>query len=118
MGMVVDKLGSRTMNALGIGLWSAATVLTGLVGSFGALLGTRVVMGAGEATTYPVAGRVIHEWIPVRERALFTTIFNSGAYFGPAIGSLVLAWLGGGSRVAARPSTPAAPSGSAGSRPG
>ena len=93
MGMVVDRLGTRTVNALGIGLWSAATVLTGLVGSFAALLGTRVVMGAGEATTYPAAGRVIHEWIPVRERALFTTVFNSGAYFGPAIGSLVLAWL-------------------------
>ncbi len=93
MGMVVDKLGTRTVNALGIGVWSAATVLTGLVGSFGALLGTRVVMGVGEATTYPAAGRVIHEWIPVRERALFTTVFNSGAYFGPAIGSLVLAWL-------------------------
>lgn len=93
MGVVVDRLGTRTVNALGIGLWSTATVLTGLVGSFGALLGTRVIMGVGEATTYPAAGRVIHEWIPVRERALFTTIFNSGAYFGPAIGSITLAWL-------------------------
>jgi ACS family glucarate transporter-like MFS transporter len=93
MGVVVDRLGTRMVNALGIGLWSAATVLTGLVGSFGALLSTRVLMGVGEATTYPAAGRVIHEWIPVRERALFTTVFNSGAYFGPAIGSITLAWL-------------------------
>ena len=93
MGVVVDRLGTRTVNAIGIGVWSAATVLTGLVGSFGALLGTRVLMGAGEATTYPAAGCVIHEWIPVRERALFTTVFNSGAYFGPAVGSITLAWL-------------------------
>jgi MFS family permease len=93
MGVVVDKLGTRRVNALGIGVWSAATVLTGLVSSFGALLATRVLMGVGEATTYPAAGRVIHEWIPVRERALFTTVFNSGAYFGPAIGSITLAWL-------------------------
>ena len=93
MGVVVDKLGTRTVNAIGIGIWSAATVLTGMVSSFGALLGTRVAMGVGEATTYPAAGCVIHEWIPVRERALFTTIFNSGAYFGPAIGSITLAWL-------------------------
>ena len=34
MGMVVDKLGSRTVNALGIGLWSAATVATGAGGEF------------------------------------------------------------------------------------
>ena len=93
MGVVVDRLGTRRVNALGIGVWSAATVVTGLVTGFGALLATRVVMGVGEATTYPAAGRVIHEWIPVRERALFTTVFNSGAYFGPAIGSITLAWL-------------------------
>jgi MFS family permease len=93
MGMVVDRLGSRTVNALGIALWSAATILTGIVGSFASLIATRVVMGVGEATTYPAAGRVVREWVPVGERALFTTVFNSGAYFGPAIGGLVLASL-------------------------
>ena len=56
MGMVVDRLGTRAVNALGITVWSAATVFTGLVGSFGALLGTRILMGVGEATTYPAAG--------------------------------------------------------------
>src|ERR1700730_13072336 len=44
MGMIVDRLGTRTVNGLGIGLWSAATVLTGFAGSFGVLLGTRIVM--------------------------------------------------------------------------
>jgi MFS family permease len=95
MGMIVDRLGTRTVNGLGIAVWSAATLLTGVVGSFAALLGTRVLMGAGEATTYPAAGRVVREWVPVRERALFTTVFNSGAYFGPAIGGLILTWLVG-----------------------
>jgi ACS family glucarate transporter-like MFS transporter len=50
-------------------------------------------LGVGESTTYPAAGRVIREWIPMRERALFAAIFNSGAYFGPAVGGLVLTWL-------------------------
>lgn len=93
MGMIVDRLGTRRVNSLGIAVWSAATVLTGVVGSYAALLGTRILMGVGEATTYPAAGRVIREWVPVRERALFTTVFNSGAYFGPAIGGLTLTWL-------------------------
>ena len=93
MGVIVDRLGTRRVNSLGIAVWSAATVLTGVVGSFAALLGTRILMGVGEATTYPAAGRVIREWVPVRERALFTTVFNSGAYFGPAIGGLALSWL-------------------------
>lgn len=95
MGLIVDRLGSRTVNALGIGVWSAATALTGVVGSFGALIATRVAMGVGEATTYPAAGRVVREWVPRSERALFTTIFNSGAYFGPAVGALGLSWVAG-----------------------
>lgn len=66
-----------------------------IVDRFGALLATRVLMGAGEATTYPAAGRVVREWVPTHERALFTTIFNSGAYFGPAVGGLGLAALVG-----------------------
>jgi MFS family permease len=95
MGMIVDKLGTRTVNAAGITLWSIATALTGLATGFGMLIATRVAMGVGESTTYPAAGRVIREWIPLKERALFTAIFNGGAYFGPAVGGLVLAGLVG-----------------------
>jgi MFS family permease len=95
MGLIVDRFGTRAVNATGIFVWSLATVLTGMVGSFGALLGTRVAMGVGEATTYPAAGRIIREWVPLRERAVFTTFFNSGAYFGPAVGGICLAALAG-----------------------
>lgn len=93
MGMIVDRLGTRVVNAAGIGIWSIATALTGLASGFGMLIATRVMMGVGESTTYPASGRLIREWIPRKERALFATFFNSGAYFGPAIGGIVLAWL-------------------------
>jgi MFS family permease len=90
MGVIVDRLGSRIVNALGMALWSAATIATGLAGSFATLLATRITMGAGEATTFPTAGRVIREWIPIRERGLATTVFNSGGLFGPAMAGLVM----------------------------
>jgi MFS family permease len=90
MGMLVDRYGGRAVNAGGMAVWSAATVVTGLAVSLPALIATRLVMGVGEATSYPAAARVIREWVPARERALATTIFNSGAYFGPAVGGLVL----------------------------
>ncbi|RYY14361.1 MAG: MFS transporter [Alphaproteobacteria bacterium] len=93
MGWIVDRYGARVVNAVGIAVWSGATVLTGLTGSFGTLVATRVLMGAGEATTYPAAGQVVRQWVPLRERALFTTAFNGGAYFGPAVGNLTLATL-------------------------
>ncbi len=93
MGWIVDRYGARVVNAVGIAVWSGATVLTGLTGSFGTLIATRVLMGVGEATTYPAAGQVVRQWVPLRERALFTTAFNGGAYFGPAVGNLTLATL-------------------------
>lgn len=93
MGVIVDRFGTRLVNAVGIGIWSAATALTGLASGLGMLIATRVMMGVGESTTYPASGRLIREWIPLRERALFAAVFNSGAYFGPALGGLVLAGL-------------------------
>ncbi len=90
MGMLVDRFGSRVVNAAGMAVWSAATVATGMAAALPSLIATRLVMGAGEASSYPAAGRMVREWVPARERALVTTIFNSGAYFGPAIGGLVL----------------------------
>ena len=93
MGVIVDRFGTRLVNAIGIGIWSAATALTGLASGLGMLIATRVMMGVGESTTYPASGRLIREWIPLRERALFAAVFNSGAYFGPALGGLVLAGL-------------------------
>jgi ACS family glucarate transporter-like MFS transporter len=93
MGVLVDRLGTRTINAAGIALWSAATIVTGAATGFGALLASRLVMGIGESTTYPAAGRVLREWMPAHERGIAATVFNSGAYFGPAVGAIVLSAL-------------------------
>lgn len=95
MGIIVDRWGTRATNALSISVWSAATLLTGLAGSFSTLIATRLAMGAGEASTYPAGGRVIREWVPVSERGLATAIFNSGAYAGPAFGAILLGWTTG-----------------------
>jgi ACS family glucarate transporter-like MFS transporter len=77
----------------GLALWSLATAFTGLTWNLGSILAARMVMGAGEATSYPAGGRVIRDWIPEGERGQITTIFNSGSVAGPAIGALLVAWL-------------------------
>lgn len=92
-GMLADRIGVRKLCAGGLALWSASTVLTGLSGSFGTLIATRLAMGAGESTSYPSAGRAIQEWAPATERGFAMAIFNSGAYAGPAIGALLMGWL-------------------------
>ncbi|MBI1396059.1 MAG: MFS transporter [Betaproteobacteria bacterium] len=93
MGILVDRFGSRALNAVGIAVWSAATMLTGAAWSFGTLIATRLAMGVGEATTFPTGGRVVREWIPARERGLTNAIFMAGTQAGPAVGALIVAWI-------------------------
>jgi MFS family permease len=93
VGVVADRWGSRLTNAVGIGLWSVATILTGLAPALWMLIVTRLAMGAGESSSYPASGRVIREWAPIRERGFATAVFNAGAYAGPAFGAVALGWV-------------------------
>jgi len=98
VGLLVDRFGGRIVNAAGIGLWSAATVLTGFSTGFVFMAATRVVMGMGESTSWPASNRVIREWFPASERGLANCVFGAGSAAGPAIGSVLVAavvsWLG------------------------
>ena len=98
VGLLVDRFGGKVVNAAGIGIWSAATVLTGFTTGFVSMAATRIVMGMGESTSWPACNRVIREWFPASERGFANAIFGAGAAAGPAIGavlvSAVVAWLG------------------------
>src|SRR3954468_18212386 len=93
MGILVDRLGTKTVNAAGITLWSAATMATGVSWNFISLIGTRLAMGVGEATTFPAGGRMVREWIPASERGLTNAVFMAGTQAGPAVGALLVAWI-------------------------
>jgi MFS family permease len=93
IGLVVDRLGSKTIMGAGLAVWSLATAFTGLAWSYPSILISRLFMGAGEASSYPAGARVIRDWIPEGERGQITTLFNSGSVAGPAFGALLVAWL-------------------------
>ncbi|SAL77153.1 MFS transporter [Caballeronia choica] len=91
-GLALDRWGTRYVNAAGMAIFSLATVATGFAWSFGTILVTRLVMGAGEASSYPSGAKVIREWMPAKERGMAAAILNSGSYAGPAVGAIVVAW--------------------------
>ncbi len=97
VGLLVDRFGGKIVNACGIGLWSLATVCTGLAPSHLIVMASRVVMGMGESTSWPASNRIIREWFPATERALANAIFGAGAAAGPALGAvgisaIIAAW--------------------------
>jgi MFS family permease len=55
-----------------------------------AFVGARLLLGAGEAPTFPANAKAIGYWFPANERSLATAIFDSAAKFASAIGVPVL----------------------------
>jgi ACS family glucarate transporter-like MFS transporter len=92
-GFAVDRLGPRATTAIGLTIWSLATVATGFCASLPMLFASRLVMGAGEASWSPSTGRLVRDWVPAAQRALAHMIVSTGSYAGPALGSLLFAWV-------------------------
>jgi MFS family permease len=86
-GIAADRLGSRRIVALAIGVWSVMQMVTGFVTGFVSLLIARIGLGIGESPTNGAASRTVREWAPYSERGLAMSIFTGGSYAGPAFGA-------------------------------
>ena len=88
-GRIGDR-GSRTRPiAIGVFLWSLATGLSGLVGSYFQLLGARAAVGIGEAAYVTIASSLLADYFPVRTRGRAFAIFNMAIPVGAALGYIV-----------------------------
>ncbi len=96
IGIMLDRFSTRNINAVGIALWSLAMAATAAVWSFASLIGVRLLMGAGEATSIPSCGRIVREWMPARERGVANAVWSAGSFLGPAIGAIVVGTLTAG----------------------
>jgi ACS family glucarate transporter-like MFS transporter len=93
IGIMLDRYSTRTINSVGIAVWSLAMAATAGVWSFASLITARLVMGAGEATSIPSCGRIVREWMPAQERGMANAFWSAGSFLGPAIGAIVVAAL-------------------------
>ncbi|WP_306317117.1 MULTISPECIES: MFS transporter [unclassified Streptomyces] len=100
-GSLVDRFGARLTFAFAVAWWSVFTAATVLVRGAGSLLGMRLLLGTGEAAAFPAATKMVGDWFPVRERALASGIYDSGARGGtllsvPLVTALIaaLGWKG------------------------
>lgn len=84
-GWFIDKVGARLAYCFAVVWWSLFTAAAALGNSFGALFGSRLLLGVGEAPAYPTNAKIVSEWFPKRERAFATSIFDSGNRVGTAL---------------------------------
>jgi MFS family permease len=88
-GPLGDRWHRGRLAALGVALWSAATVGTGLARSYGQLLTARAVVGIGEASYGTVAPTLIADAFPPERRGMMLSIFYVAIPVGSAIGYLI-----------------------------
>jgi ACS family hexuronate transporter-like MFS transporter len=89
-GWFIDRFGTKLGYAVSIAAWSVAALGHALVGSFRGFVTARVCLGMGEGGNFPSAIKAVALWFPKKERALATSIFNSGTNVGAIIAPAIV----------------------------
>lgn len=88
-GAIGDR-GSRTRPiAIGVLIWSFATLLSGFAGSYLHLLGARALVGIGEAAYVAIAPALLADSFIKAQRGRVLAIFNMAIPVGAALGYIV-----------------------------
>ncbi len=81
-GWFIDRFGTKIGYATSIAAWSVAAIGHALVGSLTGFFAARIALGLAEGGNFPAAIKATAQWFPKKERALATSLFNSGANVG------------------------------------
>ena len=84
--MLLDRFGVRRVGRISTLLWSIASFAAAAAPNLGAFFGARLLLGVGEAPTFPANAKAIGRWFPPGERTFATAIFDAAAKFASAIG--------------------------------
>jgi MFS transporter, Spinster family, sphingosine-1-phosphate transporter len=97
-GWLADRLSRWLIIGVSVTLWSAATAMSGLAGTFALLLITRLFVGVGEGGYGPAAPTIIADLFPLLSRgrmlAYFYVAIPVGSAIGYAVGGFVAAHWG------------------------
>jgi len=91
LGRLADRTSRRGIYAAGIGLWSAATAVGGMVASFPAFFVSRLVVGGGQATAGASMAPLVADYVPPERRGTAIALISMGG----TVGSFIALGLGG-----------------------
>ena len=85
-GLLLDRFGVRRIGCISTILWSVASFGAAVSPGIGSFLAARLLLGIGEAPTFPGNAKAVGYWFPINERSMATAIFDAAAKFSSAIG--------------------------------
>jgi MFS family permease len=94
IGYFADKHGRKFWIALGVGLWSLATMASGLATTFTALFLARAAVGIGESCYGAISPSFVAEHFPSEKRGSVLAWFSMAIPVGSALGYVVGGVLG------------------------
>lgn len=86
VGVVLDKFGVKRVGRVGTFLWSAASFAAAVAPSLTGFFGARLLLGVGEAPTFPANAKAVGLWFPEKERSFATSVSDAAAKLASAIG--------------------------------
>jgi MFS transporter, ACS family, D-galactonate transporter len=89
-GLLLDRFGVRRVGIVSTVIWSVASFAASVSTGIGGLFAARLLLGIGEAPTFPAYAKATGYWFPRDERSLATAMFDSAAKFSSAIGVPIL----------------------------
>jgi MFS transporter, ACS family, D-galactonate transporter len=92
-GVLLDRFGVKLVGRVSTLLWSVASFGAAAATGVGSFFAARLVLGVGEAPTFPANSKAVGYWFPSRERSLATAIFDAASKFAPAVGVPLLGLL-------------------------
>ena len=95
-GIWADRGVRKTVVAVGVTIWSLATLVTGLARNYVQLFTARAILGIGEASYYPAGTALLGDYFRKEGRARAMSIWAAGTAVGIAVG------FAGGGIVASR----------------
>src|SRR5207302_1946993 len=89
-GLLLDRFGVRRVGIVSSVIWSVASFAAAVSTGIGGLFAARLLLGIGEAPTFPAYAKATGYWFPKDERSLATAMLDSMAKFSSAIGIPIL----------------------------
>jgi len=89
IGLLVDRRSRTKIVAIGVFLWSAATIWTGVAKNMVQLFAARMSVGVGEAVLSPSAFSMIGDSFPKEKRGLPIAVYSMALIGGSALANLL-----------------------------
>ncbi len=92
-GVILDLFGVRKVTLVSIFIWGLASIAAAFAPGVALFFAARLLLGIGEAPTFPANAKAVGAWFPADERSLATALFDSAAKLANGVGVPLLGLL-------------------------